>query len=328
MSVVAVAGGLGDLGRLITEALYETGKYEVYVMSRKTPKDFPIRTSPLTGKKYLPLIQTDYSSESEVAQLLEKHNVHTVICTFALDFQAASDSQVSLIRAADQASTVKRFIPSEFNVDYDLGDDVLPYQDKRFHAAGRRVLEKTELEFAYIYPGMFLDYFGMPNITTHLRELFVVIDPPNGVAYVPGDGEAKLAMSFTKDVAKYTALALELEKWPRVMTTVSSTMTLNDIIALTEKNLGRKLNVTYQSIPALLKHESMTLPGNIAVAGQFPGGLEQITALTADLEASIALGAYDFEKLPEHLNLVDHFAGKTEPPTTIENILEMAWKGR
>jgi uncharacterized protein YbjT (DUF2867 family) len=35
MAVVAVAGGLGDLGRLITDALLNTGKYEVYVMSRK-----------------------------------------------------------------------------------------------------------------------------------------------------------------------------------------------------------------------------------------------------------------------------------------------------
>lgn len=35
MSVVAVAGGLGDMGRLITQALFKTGKYEVYVMSRK-----------------------------------------------------------------------------------------------------------------------------------------------------------------------------------------------------------------------------------------------------------------------------------------------------
>ncbi|KAF7558186.1 hypothetical protein G7Z17_g127 [Cylindrodendrum hubeiense] len=321
MSVIVVAGGLGDLGRLIVDALYNTGKYEM-------PKDFATRTSPLTGKSYLPLIQTDYSSEPEVAELLAKHNIHTVICTFALDFQAASDSQITLIRAADQASSVKRFIPSEFNVDYDLGDDVLPYPDKKFHAVGRRELEKTSLEFSYIYPGMFMDYFGMPNITTHLRELFVVIDPTNGVAYVPGDGNTKLAMSFTKDVAKYTALALELDKWPRVMTTVSSSMTLNEIIALTEKNLGRKLKVTYQSVPALLKHESLTLPGNIAVAEQFPGGVAQITALTADLEASMALGAYDFDKLPSHLNLVDHFAGRTETPTKIEDILELAWKGR
>lgn len=35
MAVIVVPGGLGDLGRLITEALVETQKHEVYVMSRK-----------------------------------------------------------------------------------------------------------------------------------------------------------------------------------------------------------------------------------------------------------------------------------------------------
>ncbi|KAH6999302.1 NmrA-like family protein [Ilyonectria destructans] len=318
MSVVAVAGGLGNLGRLITEALFENGKHEVYVISRRV--SFSL--------EYFPIIHTDYSSESEMARLLEKHNIHTVICTLAIGFQAASDSQMALVRASEQASTVKRFIPSEFNLDYDLGDDVLPFPDKLFHNVARRELEKSSLEFTYIYPGMFMDYFGMPHVSTHLRELYIVIDPANGVAYVPGNGEAKLAMSYAKDVVKYTALALDLEKWPRVMTTASCTMTLNEIVALTEKNLGRKLKVTYQQIPALLKHDSKTLPGNVAVAENFPGGLEKITALTADLEASIGLGAYDFDKLPEHLNLVDHFAGKTEPPKKIEDILEMAWKGR
>lgn len=34
MPIVVVAGGLGDMGRLITEAIHKTGKYEVYVMSR------------------------------------------------------------------------------------------------------------------------------------------------------------------------------------------------------------------------------------------------------------------------------------------------------
>uniref|UniRef100_A0A0C4DJJ7 NmrA-like domain-containing protein n=1 Tax=Fusarium oxysporum (strain Fo5176) TaxID=660025 RepID=A0A0C4DJJ7_FUSOF len=203
-----------------------------------------------------------------------------------------------------------------------------PSQTSGSTTSQERELEKSSLEFTYIYPGMFMDYFGMPHVSTHLRELYIVIDPTNGVAYVPGDGEAKLAMSYAKDVVKYTALALDLEKWPRVMTTASCAMTLNQIVALTEKNLGRKLKVTYQQIPALLKHDSKTLPGNIVVTDKYPGGLEKIMALTADLECSIGLGAYDFDKLSEHLNLVDHFVGKTEPPKKIEDVLEMAWKGR
>ena len=40
MAVVVVAGGLGDLGRPITDALFESGKYEVYIMSRKARKPF------------------------------------------------------------------------------------------------------------------------------------------------------------------------------------------------------------------------------------------------------------------------------------------------
>jgi uncharacterized protein YbjT (DUF2867 family) len=45
MAVVVVAGGLGDLGRLIVEALLETGKHEVYTMSRKVPRS----SSPVQG---------------------------------------------------------------------------------------------------------------------------------------------------------------------------------------------------------------------------------------------------------------------------------------
>ncbi|KAJ4113838.1 hypothetical protein BFJ70_g4172 [Fusarium oxysporum] len=86
MYIVAVAGGLSNLGRLITDALFENSKHEVYVISRKVPEDFPTRISPLTGKEYLPIIQTNYSSESKMARLLEKHNIHTVICTLAIGF--------------------------------------------------------------------------------------------------------------------------------------------------------------------------------------------------------------------------------------------------
>lgn len=35
MVVVAVPGGLGDLGRLIVDALLQTGKHEVYSLTRK-----------------------------------------------------------------------------------------------------------------------------------------------------------------------------------------------------------------------------------------------------------------------------------------------------
>ncbi|KAM3563822.1 hypothetical protein MY1884_001082 [Beauveria asiatica] len=321
--VVVVAGGLGDLGKLITEAIQDTGKYQVHVMSRKAPQDAASST-----QLRAPIIQTDYSCEEALAELLVQHSCHTVICALGLDFQAASDSQLTLIRAAQRAPCVQRFIPSEFNVDYDLPDHVLPYPHKRFHTVARRALEQTSLEFAYIYPGMFMDYFGMPNVSTHLGELCLFVDATNGVALLPGDGETSMAASYTKDVARYTALALELDKWPLVMTTASSALTLNELAGMVSRRLGRDLDVEYQSVSALQNHsDGRILPRNKAIAEHFPGGVKQLSALLAELGASVALGSYDFSKLNGELNLVEYFSGKTTPPMTIEKLLDVAWGG-
>ncbi|KAI0121286.1 hypothetical protein BJ170DRAFT_140619 [Xylariales sp. AK1849] len=331
MAVVAVAGGLGDLGRLITDALFETGKYEVYVMSRKIVQDDSSRISPLTGKRYVPFIQADYSSKDGLIEQLTKYHVNVIICAFIMDSDSASDAQLRLIGAANQCPSVRRFIPSEYNVEYNVGDNVLPYPEKRFHLAARRELEKTStLEYAYIYPGMFMDYFGLPRVLSSLRPLCFFIDPANGQAVLPGDGEAKMSMSFTTDAARYIALALELDEWPRILTTAASTISLNELVRLVEKNLGRKLEVRYQSVEKLLKHDTVDLPTNVDIAKQFPErfpeGLDQLRALIADLEAGVALGAYDLGKLNGHLDLVKAFEGSAPAPRRIEEVIEEAWK--
>ncbi|KAI1085297.1 NmrA-like family protein [Whalleya microplaca] len=331
MTVVAVAGGLGDLGRLITDALFETGKYEVYIMSRKISQDTSRRISPLTGKHYLPIIQTDYASEDSLIEKLTEKHVNVVVCAIIMDCDTASDAQLRLIRAANQCPCVRRFIPSEFNVEYNVGDNVLPYPEKRFHLAARKELEKTStLEYAYVYPGMFMDYFGLPRVPSSLRPLCFFVDPENGLAVLPGDGEAKMSMSFTTDAARYVAAALELDEWPRTLTTAASTISLNDLVRLMEKNLGRKIEVRYQPVEKWLKHEIVDLPTNVDIAKQFPRrfpqGLDQLRSLIADLEAGVALGAFDFGKLDQHLDLVKTFEGRVPAPKRIEEVIEEAWK--
>lgn len=248
-----------------------------------------------------------------------------------MDNDTVSDAQLNLIRAADRCPSVWRFVPSEWNVEYDVGDDVLPYPEKRFHMAARQELEKTRtLEYTYIYPGMFMDYFGMPQIPTSLRPLCFFIDPVKGLAVLPGDGEAKMSMTMTKDAARFVALALELDNWPKILSTVASTVTLNELVGLVEKSLGRGLEVHYQPIQKLLRYESVDLPTNLEIAKEyperFPGGLKQFRALVADLEASVALGAYDLSNLEGHLDLPEVFKGKTAPPQSIEQFLWEAWK--
>ncbi|KAI8623498.1 hypothetical protein F5Y19DRAFT_492529 [Xylariaceae sp. FL1651] len=331
MAVITVAGGMGDLGRLITDALYDTEKYEVYIMSRKTTQDYSSRISPLTGKSYIPSIQTDYVSEDALVEQLARYHVNIVICVFIMDNDAVSDAQLRLIRAADRCPSVRRFIPSEFNVEYNVSDDIFPYPEKRFHLAARRELEKTStLEYAYIYPGMFMDYFGLPRVASTLRPLCFFIDPARGLAVLPGDGEAKMSMTLTTDFARYVALALELDAWPqRIMTIVASTVTLNELVRLVEESLGHKLEVHYQPVEKLLRHESIDLPTNLEIVKQYPdrfvGGLEQFRALVADLEAGVALDAYNLSKLNGHTDLVKAFDGKVSAPKRIEELVRDAW---
>ncbi|VUC23928.1 unnamed protein product [Clonostachys rosea] len=328
MLVVAVAGGLGDLGRLITDALLDTGKYEVYVLSRKAVQG-PNCTSPLTGSSYSSVIQTDYSEESLVTQLNEK-NVNVVICAFIMDSDAVCDAQIQLIHAADRCACVQRFVPSEFNVEYDVGDNFLPYPEKKYHIMSRKELERTTtLEYTYFYPGMFMDYFGMPRVKSNLRPLCFFIDPAKRQAVLPSDGEARMSMTFTTDAARYLALALELEKWPRIISTVASTVSLNELVRLAERSVGHPFKVHYQPVSNLLKHETVDLPTNVEISKQYPGrfpqGLDQLRGLIADLEAGVALGAYDLTKLDNHLDLVKAFEGKTPPPRRVGEVIQEGW---
>lgn len=67
--------------------------------------------SALSGVLY---VQVDYEDIPALVQKLEEHQVQTVICTIGMLGDDCSESQINLIKAADQAHTVQRFITSEF----------------------------------------------------------------------------------------------------------------------------------------------------------------------------------------------------------------------
>lgn len=176
-----------------------------------------------------------------------------------------------------------------------------------------------------------MDYFGMPRVETPLRELGIFIDPEHGAALVPqGKGDAIMATTWTADVARYVALALDLTTWSRVMTTAPSSVSINELVRLTEGALGRKLTITTRPMnerTATHVHMQM-LPRNRKLAGdfpeRFPGGEEQVRALVGDLEASVALGAFDFGQMQDRLDLVDTFRHVVKP-MRIEELLNSAW---
>jgi hypothetical protein len=65
---------------------------------------------------------TEYATEEGLLALLQKHDIHIVVSTMAPPTPAVHDAQLRLIRAAAKADCVKRFVPSEYAIDYDMPD--------------------------------------------------------------------------------------------------------------------------------------------------------------------------------------------------------------
>ena len=288
-----------------------------------TPDIRPLRAP--DGKEYIPALQTDYKDVGEMTALLESKNIHTIISTLNVDFPLVSEAQVRLIEAAGLSNTVKRFAPSEFNVDYDLGDDILPYPEKKFHVAARRAVEKTNLEYTFFYPGMFMDYFALPRLQTHMRPIYTVLDLEHDEVAVPGDGSAVMSLTYTQDVARFVAASLDLEAWPRVSLIIGSQLTLNELVGKAERIKGEKLEVRYDSLESLRAHSARLLTSNLSIGELFEGGPAQLNALLCDLGAAIALGAYNIAEAKDGVNLVQLLEGRLERPVDIDTWLRRYW---
>jgi hypothetical protein len=60
----------------------------------------------------------DYSDVGSLTNLLERNRIDTVVSAMPLTDDDTSNSQLNLIEAADQSSSTKRFIPSEYGILY------------------------------------------------------------------------------------------------------------------------------------------------------------------------------------------------------------------
>ncbi|GKT62235.1 thiF family protein [Colletotrichum tofieldiae] len=90
MVTVAVAGGTGAVGR----------------------------SRPEEGTALVPTFQVDYSDVDALQAFLEEMDVHTVISAFGITTTSLGTSQLNLVRAAEQSSATRRFIPSSSAIRY------------------------------------------------------------------------------------------------------------------------------------------------------------------------------------------------------------------
>ncbi|RYC58603.1 hypothetical protein CHU98_g7601 [Xylaria longipes] len=318
MPVIAVAGGTGGIGRTIVEEILTAGKHEVKILSRQPNPE-------LEASIGATVLAVDYSNIKALAQVLEDNNVHTLISALTFNVQGGVPPEVQLVLAADASKTTKRYVANNWGVPIQEGDDLrMPPMALRVKAL--IALKQAEnLEYTSFHTGVFLDYWFVPAVRSHMKPAIMVLDIFHSAAAIPGSGDIPIAFTHTSDVAKYVAAALDLEKWEPAYNLSADKVTWNEFLNLIENVRGTKFNVAYDDLEKLkagqeLKAGQVTeLPAQVN-ADLFGAG-DSYRKYLAVGHLLMASGKYDFN---EGKSAKDAFP--EIKPKTVKSLLEAVWK--
>ncbi|KAL1886321.1 hypothetical protein Plec18167_000251 [Paecilomyces lecythidis] len=270
---VAVAGGARGIGLDIVQAILDTKKHELTVLSRT---DQPLLTS-----KGIDVRVVDYSSVQQLKDALA--GAHTVISCLAAYGSDTAAAELALLEAAKQAGTA-RFVPSEWNSA--CNDVVDLYSGKE---TVWKTVQSSRLEYTRFTNGLWMNVWG-PGCLRDEEEALgpykcrppFCIDVGAGTALIPGDGSQRIVVTRTQDVGRFVAAALELPRWEAESRIAGDIVTFNEVVQLVKGICGKDLNITMLSVKDL---EGILNGDNLDVGERF----------YYQLLLSIALGRTDFE---------------------------------
>ncbi|KAF0326764.1 hypothetical protein K4K61_009368 [Colletotrichum sp. SAR11_59] len=281
MAVTAVAGGTGNVGRTIVEAIVAAGKHEVKILARKMLTK--AKANPDLEKEVgASIIVVDYANVEATTKALEDNNVHTVISAInMMPPPGQVPQEIELIRAADASKTTKRIISSGWGIPHNESQTKeLGSVPNKLKARAFLENETKDLEYAVVHNGFFLDYWAPQAEKSNMTPFTLFIDIPNDSAAIPGSGNVPSAFTHTRDVAKFVAAALDLKKWDNDLYIVGDKVTWNEFLKLAEDAKGTKFNVAYDSAEKLKAGQTTELPGQIPAYPFFPKEAYQALAGT------------------------------------------------
>ncbi|OGM48854.1 hypothetical protein ABOM_003004 [Aspergillus bombycis] len=296
---VAVSGGTGKLGRAIVEALRSTTNHSVLVLARGA-------NDQLSSTLDVPILPVDYSSIESLSKVLDENNIDTVISTVPITDASASESQLNLIEAAMKASSTKRFIPSEFGIQYteSHGAAFPPIQGK-ITAAQR--LKTSGLEYTLVSNGFFMDYYGLPKVKSYLQPFVFAVDMANNAAAIPGSGDVPVVFTHTFD------------DWPERSIIIGDKLSWNELVALAEVTKGAKFDIKHDSEEKLKTLQVTELPAHPPLYPFLPK--EHLQFILAVFGQWAAAGHFD---LPDTDTLNQRFPDIK--PLSFGELLQKVWK--
>ncbi|KAK7406729.1 hypothetical protein VNO78_08359 [Psophocarpus tetragonolobus] len=309
---ILVLGPTGAIGRHIVWASVKAGN-PTYALVRDTPASvnkprLVTAANPETREELLEsfqnsgviLIQGDTNDRESLIKALKQ--VDVVICSFG---RLLIDDQIKIIKAIKEAGNIKRFFPSEFGLDVDRHDAAEPVREVFEEKAKiRRIVEAEGVPYTYLCCHAFTGYF-----LRNLAQLDTTV-PPRDKIYIQGDGNVKGAYITEADVGTFT---IEAANDPNALNKAvhirlpSNYLTMNQIVSLWEKKIGKNLEKIYVSEEKVLKEiNESSFPNNYLLAlyhsQQIKGDAVYEIDPAKDVEASEAYPYVKYTTVDEYLN--------------------------
>ena len=229
--VVLVVGSTGMLGTKIISALLDKGATVVKAMVRPgsdSKQETHQKIEQIKAQGAI-IVEGDLMKPETLMPICE--GVDVVVSAVGNN-ETTVPGQKNLIDAA-KAQGVKRFIPSDYSVDYrkvDYGDN--DNLDKRKEVLS--YLQQSGLEYTLILNGAFMDNVGTPYMPQFNFD--------EGTFEYWGDGETPLDFTTTDDTAKYVAEAVSDPNLVNTALEVAGeVLTMKQLLAAYEEATGKKL---------------------------------------------------------------------------------------
>uniref|UniRef100_A0A7N2R6Y6 NmrA-like domain-containing protein n=1 Tax=Quercus lobata TaxID=97700 RepID=A0A7N2R6Y6_QUELO len=235
-SKILIIGGTGYIGKYIVEESAKAG-HPTFALVRENTASNPEKSKLIESFKSsgVTLLYGDIYHHESLVKAIKQADV--VICALG------SPEQI-----ADQ-----RFFPSEFGTDFDRVHAVEPAAHFfGVKASVRRSIEAEGIPYTYLVSNGFAGYF-LPNLGNVLTSATA---PPRDKVEIIGDGNPKIIFVKEEDIATYTIKAVDD---PRTLNKIvylrppENILSINEIVSLWEKKIGKTLEKTYLFEDQLLK---------------------------------------------------------------------------
>ncbi|KAE9378972.1 NAD(P)-binding protein [Stipitochalara longipes BDJ] len=315
MVKIAIAGGSGQVGREVVDALVATKKHEIVILSRNVAA-VDDNSSEIAWRTI------DYNDKSSLVEALR--GIHTVLSFTQLLADPENTSQKNLIDASIAAG-VKRFAPSEWgsasaiDMPWWAGKDEIKEYLKKVNET-----EKV-LEYTLFQPGLFLEYLAYPYKTAkHLEPLNTMIDFQNRRAIVVEGHDAIMTYTSVNDLAAVIARAVDLDgEWPVIGGISGNRVPISKLLKIGEKVRGQAFSIDKVKLEDL---ENGILTASWTLDASHPSvARDQVErmmkAVLVGTLLSSAKGAWDVSDDFNQLLPDFKFA-------QVENFLTEVWKGK